>query len=1052
MAASVTPGSAKKFSSTKAYQAKLKKRKSEEQKQLEEDSSKNKLREEMNKKANEGKKKRSFLSSLNDFTDQAADKIGGGLGRGSIRTLDQLLPGKNTWGLEGFANEWDRRAKTTKNWEGTGYTSESSAGKAGAKVGSTTKGIADLAMIAAPVAAVDKAVKGTRAVKSLQAGGKAKKAAGYVAKTVPGSLTGSAVDAMQEKGRGNDVNLVRSGGVGLGIDLLAPAVLKTIAKGGKGTIKSIKDKVPGVSADDGRIRTKSMADIGKGQRKIAARENAKKSLLDRNAPVASYVKALEEHLGDKLPKGDNPYELLKLRGGTEGQAVRHIEDNLGWINDVPEQIRQDGDSLGYALQYLSQPAKRTPEQIAKAQKTVELLKDEYDDITPLTMYTQKMRETFDTIIDLYEKNGLIDGKHAKNLRDNPNYFAKMEVLQEVNDKNNFGRSSINTKETALKGVKGQSNNAELAHSAEAFVKQTTRAMQDVANNKVGKALGAIADEVGDDTGLIRTAKESTKVAKNETKITYLDQGEKKTIVVPKEIGDILTGADNMTFDIVTSAVGKFHNIFRQAVTTYNPLFVFLRNPARDIKAFMTNSRHVKVRNAVQEYAKGMMDSLTKGQWSKDFLEAGGGQSGFFAREGGQAGKQIARATRDYTKQRGIVSRVVTSPKDFMQKMSEAIEMAPRVAEYKAAIQKGLSPEEAAVAGREVTVDFAQGGNVAKVANQWIPFLNARAQGTRRLAIAFKENPKRAATVWAATGIMPMATLMAVNNNYRDVWENIPDYEKENNFILITGRTANGKGNYIKFPKGDIDKILGNTFESMLDSFMGGSNAGDNFAKSLINGASNVSPVSFANNGSISAGSVMSGILPPLAKAPAEWATNYSYFKDAPIVPESMEGAPANEQVKKTTPDLAKWIGGLLGQSPLKVENAVQNLAGNVPFDITNAATLNESSANRMKRAVVNESAGKTEIEFYKVYAPAKKTRDYREKQIYKLINEGSYKEAQRRADEYNRDLDERFGGYFKKYGAYMPDKLSNDIDPIDLIDSLKIDVQVSKKGKPYIKR
>lgn len=823
------------------------------------------------------------------------------------------------------------------------------------------------------------------------------------------------------------------------------------------SINRLKEKIPSVHAADDVIQVKSMGSVGKAEARAGKRAAVKKALLDRNQPVSDLSTEVESILGRKLGRDENPAELMKLRGGVEGQAVTHLRDTAGWMKNIPRELREDGDQYGYAKQFLSQADKRTPEQIQTAQNTIAKLEQKYGgNLAPLEDYTQKTRETFDSLIDMYEGEGLISKQHANNLRKNPDYFAKMEVLQDETDRLFRGKtSSVNVREVrGLKGIKGQQNNAILAPSAESYVKQTTRAIDDVANNKVGRSLGKLADETGEGSPIMRLEKESTDIPKGYTRITYLEDGKKNFLAVPKEVGDVLTGADAQTFDLVTSAIGKVHNIFRQGVTTYNPLFVFLRNPARDIKSFLTNSRFVPVRRALFDYSTAMMDALTKGTWTKEFLRAGGGQAGYFSREGGQAGKQIAKTTKELTGKRSTLGRVVTSPRDFMQAMSEAIEMAPRVAEYRAARKKGKSAEEAAIAGREVTVDFAQGGNVAKVMNQWVPFLNARAQGVRRLGQALKENPKRALTVWAATGIAPMATLMAWNqSNFKDIWNDIQDYEKENNFIFITGRGKDGKPNYVKFPKGDIDKILGNTFETMLDQFMGsGKPAAQQLVGSLISGASNVSPISFASGGNVNAASVLSGALPPVAKVPAEAAANYSFFKDAPIVPENLQGAPTNEQLSPSTTGLAALIGNKAGLSPLQVDNAMQGLAGNVPADIYNAATRNPRTADRLTKGVVSATGGKIETEFWKTYSPAKKTKEYRERQFYKLIEEGKYKEAQRRADEYNRDIDKRFGEYFKVYGSFVPREFDSGVDPMEVIDSLKMDIVISKKGKPYIKR
>lgn len=1039
-------------SSGKSIFASAKGRSKQEVEDAKEEERLNKQRQELTKKKQEQKPK--TLADLAHSARSGAAKVGSFLFSGVEKVHDSVdaLSGHSDRKLKDLGRSYDKGEIDLKEYQKRLKAMQEDTKWAGTKdkgTGDRFKKSAGVAIEAtADIIPVGKVAKGAKLATRLKKG--AMQGAGIAGAGSVGSQLASEgnVDPLQTLA-----------------DLAAGGIVGGSASGLFGSNKfkemgqKIKDKIPGAHAAEDVIRTETMAKAGADKRR-GMYDTLKTALVDRHAPVKNLVSEIESLTGRKINKGEDPYELMKLRAGVEGQAATHLQDTAEWMKTVPKALRSDGDAYGYAKQFLSQAAKRTPEQLETARNTIAKLEAKYGgDMSVLEDYTKKTRQTFDSLVDLYEREGIISGDHAKNLRANPDYFAKMEVLQDETNRLLRG-GSINTKEAAaLKGIKGQRNGALLAPSAEAYVKQTATAFQDVANNKVGRAVGKLADELGDDTNLMyRPKSASEKLPKGYTRITYMDNGKPQAVALPKEIGDILTGADDLKFDIVTSTIGKIHNVFRQAVTTYNPLFVFIRNPARDFKSFLTNSRYVPVRRAVWDYSTALMDSLTNGQWKKEFLRAGGGQAGYFAREGGQAGKQIAKAAKEITGKRSIAGRVVTSPRDFMQKMSEAIESAPRVAEFKGALKKGATPEEAAIAGREVTVDFAQGGNVAKVANQWIPFLNARAQGVRRTVKAFRENPKRALAVWAATGVVPMAALMAHNQqNFKEVWNDIPDYEKENNFLMIYGNAKDSSGRYtqiFRFPKGDVDKILGNTFESMLDRFYSENkkNIASELGSALLNGASNASPISFANNGKVSTSSTLSGVLPPVAKAPAQWAANYNFFRDGPVVPENLQGAPVGEQKFDSTPGLAQLIGGFTGTSPLKVETATNDLAGQLPFDVAETAGGSTRTADRFLRGVEGATGGKVETEFWKVYGPAQKTRDYREKQFYKLLDAGKYKEAQRRADEYNRDIDKRFSGYYKQYGPYVPSAFDNGMDPLELIDSLKLDIVVSKKGKPYIKR
>lgn len=156
-----------------------------------------------------------------DFVEGSNERFLGGTTRGLVRTADMLLPGKNTFGLEEYADDTERVRKVTDT------------GKAGETAGTIQKGAFDLATMAIPGSKVDKVVQGSRFVKGIDTASKAGKAASYVARIVPGSLASTGIDMAQEVGRGNDVNAARSTAMGVGADLLLPAVLKGAVKGGK---------------------------------------------------------------------------------------------------------------------------------------------------------------------------------------------------------------------------------------------------------------------------------------------------------------------------------------------------------------------------------------------------------------------------------------------------------------------------------------------------------------------------------------------------------------------------------------------------------------------------------------------------------------------------------------------------------------------------------------------------------------------------------------------------------------------------------------------------
>lgn len=187
----------------------------------------------------EGEGKTSALDKLESFADTAADKVAGGRGREALRVADQVLPGVNTLGMEGFADEWDRRAAADRE-----LLPDQSFAEAGAKAGSIIKGTTDAALLLLPMAATDKAVRASKFARGARNIPGVGKGTGLAARVAPGSVVASGIDYAQTVGRGDDPDLLKSGAIGLGADLLLGSVegklrpirrLRQLFKGGDAT-------------------------------------------------------------------------------------------------------------------------------------------------------------------------------------------------------------------------------------------------------------------------------------------------------------------------------------------------------------------------------------------------------------------------------------------------------------------------------------------------------------------------------------------------------------------------------------------------------------------------------------------------------------------------------------------------------------------------------------------------------------------------------------------------------------------------------------------------
>lgn len=203
-----------------------------------------------------------FKGNVNDFMEGANDKLYGGIGRGILRGVDFVLPGKNTLGLERLADQQD----PTKRGDAQ-YTT---AGKTGNVVGNVEKGIFDVATLLAGSGAVEQGVSKLPAAVSflekLQAGGRASQLTAKVLSMLPGSLAGSGISALQTAGKGDKQNLGKDIAVGTALDMLLPVVGKGVGKGinwlrggREGAIERLISKLA-KSNDEGSIR-KQLASV-----------------------------------------------------------------------------------------------------------------------------------------------------------------------------------------------------------------------------------------------------------------------------------------------------------------------------------------------------------------------------------------------------------------------------------------------------------------------------------------------------------------------------------------------------------------------------------------------------------------------------------------------------------------------------------------------------------------------------------------------------------------------------------------------------------------------
>jgi hypothetical protein len=228
--------------------------------------------------------------------------------------------------------------------------------------------------------------------------------------------------------------------------------------------------------------------------------------------------------------------------------------------------------------------------------------------------------------------------------------------------------------------------------------------------------------------------------------------------------------------------------------------------------------------------------------------------------------------------------------------------------YKKAKKEGLSEREAIErAGFEARnlLDYAKRGTTGRFINQLVPFWNARVQGLTRLYEAFRDNPTRTLSMIGAVIVLPTIT------NYMAYYNN-PNYREQPNWLRMNYWYYEVDDKPRRFPvpfetgtffKGLIEKTLDWYFLNEREEAL-------KFAGEFLK----QSAKSFAP-------------FPPAFTPFVENFANYSYFREAPIVPKSLDKKLPNhfyytEYTSETFKYYSKIWNGMVGDDSLLATNPI----------------------------------------------------------------------------------------------------------------------------------
>lgn len=640
-------------------------------------------------------------------------------------------------------------------------------------------------------------------------------------------------------------------------------------------------------------------------------------VIDELNPLKDLVEEVERQTGEKIAFDDNPYMQAWLARGWVGKAETLIE------HGAPE----------HGIKSLKDILKGIGEKEHKEFSAYLVALHDLD------LHKNKQKATFD-----YTEDAAVLGKHAGNERFQKaaaaiykyqDYMLQMLVKEGMltakayhtmrkmyphyipffRDMSDAGMQSF------LSGGKGfvdvsspvkrfKGSTRDIIDPLESIVKNTFQFYNAVERNHVGRTFAKIADKNG--VGQIVERVNGNK-AKTDNTFNVWENGEKVTYETTPELIQTMRMLDKDQSNMVAKILSYPANWLR-AGATLSPEFI-LRNPVRDMIGASIYSKHGFI--PVVDTFKGLALFLKKGELYWDYMKSGAAHAAMVSLDRDYLGGQL----RDIMSRDSKVTKLIKNPLEVLRAMSEATEMATRLAEFDNARKgytgignrlfgkdrKPLTAREAALESRDITLDFSRKGSHTKKANQVIAFFNATIQGADKMARAFKEDP-RGMTVKTMLYITLPSILLWYMNKDDERYQELPQWEKDTFWIIP------GKENMYRVPKPfEAGVLFGTSFERMLQYFDDAKN--------------NRKSVGFKGFGDRVIDSLAPSFIPTAIIPVVEAMTNYSLFRQRNIIPQSQENLPAHLQYGANTSELAKFVGDKINVSPYIVDNTIRGYGG-----------------------------------------------------------------------------------------------------------------------------
>lgn len=424
----------------------------------------------------------------------------------------------------------------------------------------------------------------------------------------------------------------------------------------------------------------------------------------------------------------------------------------------------------------------------------------------------------------------------------------------------------------------------------------------------------------------------------------------------QDLLEALSGMSPQQENLVANIAASITRAFKTLTTGSNIAWSLVSNSARDIASGYSYGSTANPAKYVKDLVLAYADLIWRTDAAKDYRGAGGGYQSAISNP-----KELNNMTREilgrkYSKDpQGVKDRIKWAL-EKIEGISDTIESAPRLAEFKRIRADGGTLAEAVYAADEVTLNFKRRGTIGKGIDNFVPYFNASIQGLGKMARTIyadvnnikdakgaAEKIKTATVSFSGKTLLSSIVLMAIvmgfngrDEEAREEYRKLSSYVKNNYYCFYIGN-----GHFIKIPKAKDVAFLESLFERTVEATVfDNDDAFYDFSEYV---ASTFLPPGMFDPFELLEGDWV-GFFKPIVTdltlfgSLAEIMANED-FTGAPIVPGNLQDLPAGMQYDERTSWPAKMLGSL-GISPMQADHFLDSNLG-IIWDVVQNWTADE---------------------------------------------------------------------------------------------------------------